>query len=127
MPYIVKTAAFSLSAILLFGLMALSVRGILDPQSAAESFGVPIDDPSAALYQGVYRSRNFMIALAGAVFLLAGMWRALAILTTAAILLPAYDIATLALANLPIAFVHPATLVALALVASLQWARVRVG
>jgi Domain of unknown function (DUF4267) len=122
---LLRIATTTLTVLLLAALTLLSVRGMIDPQGAAANFGVPATDPEAAFYQIVYRSRNLMIAIAGFIFLFAGMWRALAILTTVAIGLPLFDIAALKLAATPVSAVHPATLVALVVVAALLWMRVR--
>ncbi|PZO47202.1 MAG: hypothetical protein DCF16_18080 [Alphaproteobacteria bacterium] len=116
-------AAYAVSVLLLVVMALLSVRGIVDPAGAAASFGVPVDDPSAYLYQLVYRSRNLVIAVAGLAFLFFGMWRALAILATVAIALPAFDIYALTQAGREVTVVHPATLVALAIMTILLWLR----
>ncbi|MBC7956829.1 MAG: DUF4267 domain-containing protein [Cytophagales bacterium] len=113
-------------AVLLLGaLVALSVRGIVDPASAALAFGVPAVDSSAQFYHAVYRDRNLVLAVTGFVFLLSSMWRALAILATTAISLPAYDIAVLTLAQVPVAGVHAVTLAGLVVLSILLWLRVR--
>ncbi|MGE0742939.1 MAG: DUF4267 domain-containing protein [Hyphomonadaceae bacterium] len=113
----------TLVLLLLIGFLAL--RGIIDPPAAAANFGVAVDDPAAALYSSVYRSRNLVIAAAGLIFLGLGMWRALAILMTASIALPAFDIWLLASSGIDVALVHPATLVGVTLVAALLWLRLR--
>lgn len=124
MKPVVKLASLVLSAVLLTALLSLSVRGIIDPGAAAASFGVPVTEPSAELYQSVYRSRNLTIAATGIFFLFGGMWRALAILTSAAIALPLFDIAILKMSGVAVTAVHPATLVALVIVAAILWLRV---
>ncbi|MBL8558798.1 MAG: DUF4267 domain-containing protein [Hyphomonadaceae bacterium] len=120
-----NTVTYVVALILLATLLLLSVRGLLDPASAAASFGVTVDDPSAELYQSVYRSRNLIIAGTGLMFLFTGMWRALAVLSTASIALPAFDIYVLKAASLEVAAVHPATLVALVVLSVLLWLRIR--
>jgi hypothetical protein len=75
----------------------------------------------------IARSRNLVLALAGLVFLLASMWRALAILLTASVLLPVYDIVALTVAHAPVPVVHPITLGVLATLAALLWLRVHEG
>lgn len=122
---VLNTITYVVALLLLAALLLLSVRGILDPAAAAASFGVSVDDPSAELYQSVYRSRNLIIAGAGLVFLFTGMWRALAVLSTASIALPAFDIYALKAASLDVATVHPATLVALVVLSGLLWLRIR--
>lgn len=124
MQRMLDLATLALTWLMLGVLALLSIRGMLDAPSAAASFGVPIDDPAAALYQLVYRSRNLVIAVAGIVFASIGQWRSLAILTTIAIALPAFDIAFLMARGTPVAAVHPTTLVVLLVVAALLWRRV---
>jgi len=119
----VNVAAYAVSLLLLAVMVLLSVRGIVDPAGAAASFGVPVDDPAANLYQLVYRSRNLVIAAAGLAFLFFGQWRALAILATLAIALPAFDIYALTQAGIAVTLVHPATLAALCVMAALLWVR----
>lgn len=125
MTYALKITTIGFVALLLALLALLSLRGLIDPQSAATSFGVPVDDPAARLYQMVYRSRNLIIAVSAIVFLVAGMWRALAILTTAAVALPVFDIVALKAAQMPVTAVHPLTLVALVAASALLWLYVR--
>ncbi|HEX5656603.1 MAG TPA: DUF4267 domain-containing protein [Polyangiales bacterium] len=119
---VVTTAGVALA---LTVLVLLAVRGIVDPRAAALAFGVAAGDDSAAFYQAVYRSRNLVLALTGFAFLFSSMWRALAILLTASVALPVYDIVALALVDAPISLVHPITLGVLLTLASLLWLRVR--
>lgn len=114
-----------LAGTLLTVLALLSIRGMLDPAAAARAFGVLAEHPSAGFYHAVYRDRNLVLAIVGLAFLLQAMWRALAILTTVAVTLPAYDIVALRAADVPVAMVHPVTLVSLAILAALLWLRVR--
>lgn len=125
MPRLVRLLATVLSTLLLLAFALLAIRGLLDAPTAAANFGVPVDHPAAAAYQLVYRSRNLVIALTGLVFLLLGMWRALAILTTACIALPLFDILLLRDVGIPVAAIHPVTLAALVLLSTLLWWRVR--
>jgi hypothetical protein len=124
MSRLVRYVAPVLSITLLGVLAALSVRGIVDPAGAAASFGVPVGDPAAELYQVVYRSRNLVLAIVGLAFAGTGQWRALAVLATASIALPAFDIWALTQAGLAVTAVHPATLAALVVLAGVLWARV---
>lgn len=121
---LVGHVTLGLTWLVLMLLLALSVRGLVDAHSAAASFGVPLTDPATQLYHGVYRSRNLLISAIGIIFLLASMWRALAILTTAAIALPLFDIVLLQSMSMRVTWIHPATLVVLLLVAALQWLRI---
>jgi hypothetical protein len=112
------------SVVLVLGVLALlAVRGIVDPRSAARAFGVAATDDAASFYQGVYRSRNLMLALTGFAFLFSSMWRALAILVTASIMLPIYDIVALRVVDAPVAIVHPITVGVLAALSALLWLR----
>jgi hypothetical protein len=124
MSRILRIVTTSSVALALTVLALLAIRGIVDPRSAALAFGVAAGDDSAAFYQAVYRSRNLVLALAGFVFLLSSMWRALAILLTASALLPVYDIVALTVADAPVPVVHPITLGVLAVLAALLWRRV---
>jgi hypothetical protein len=112
-----------LAGLLLLALAALAVRGIVDPKAGALAFGVAAIDPSAEFYHAVYRDRNLVLAAAGLVYLAAGMWRALAVLTTAAVTLPVYDIVALKAAQAPVAPLHVITLTALVVLAVLLWLR----
>jgi hypothetical protein len=123
MPRLLVHVTTLLAALLLVGFAVLAVRGMLDPATASANFGIAAEHPDAAAYQLVYRSRNLVIAVTGLLFLLLGMWRALAILTTACIFLPAFDIALLVRSNVPVNAIHTVTLVALAIVAGLLWWR----
>lgn len=113
-----------LATLLLLALAVLSVRGMLDPRAAAHAFGVPAADESAAFYHAVYRDRNLVLSLVGIAFLCSRMWRALAILVTISISLPAYDITVLKLAQVPVAPAHTATLVSLVVLAVVSWLHV---
>jgi len=123
--WMINIGAAALAWLLLGILALLSVRGLVDPAGAAASFGVPLPSPEAVLYQQVYRSRNLVLALTGMALLVTGAWRPLAILTSLSIALPLFDIWIIKAAGLPVAAVHPATLVGLVLLAILVWARVR--
>lgn len=114
----------ALAALLLTAMALLSIRGMLDPRAAAHAFGVAASDEAAAFYHAVYRDRNLVLAATGLAFLFASMWRALAILATVSVTLPAYDIVVLKLANVLVAPAHPITLGALVALAVLLWIRV---
>jgi hypothetical protein len=114
----------ALAALLLAAMAALSVRGIVDPHAAAQAFGVPVGDGSAAFYHAVYRDRNLVLAVTGFVFLFLRMWRALAILATISISLPVYDIVVLKMDGVPVVPVHWVTLAGLVMLSVLLWLRV---
>ena len=88
-------AAIVLTALLLLGFAVLSLRGLIDPQQASGRFGAPVSDSAGALFYRVYLSRNLVIVVAGAVFLLARQWLPLAVLVTITAALPSpFDICT---------------------------------
>ena len=76
-------AATGLTVLLLLGFAALSLRGLIDPQSASARFGTAVSDSAGTLFYRVYLSRNLVIVAAGAMFLLTRHWTALSILLTA--------------------------------------------
>ena len=63
-------AATVLTVLLLLGFAALSLRGLIDPQSASARFGTAVSDSAGTLFYRVYLSRNLVIVAAGAMFLL---------------------------------------------------------
>jgi Domain of unknown function (DUF4267) len=118
-------AAVVLTSLLLLGLAILALRGLVDPQTASTRFGLPVSDAAGGLFYRVYLSRNLVIALTGAIFLLSRQWGPLAILVTITAALPVFDMSVLSLnGTLPPA-VHPISLVLLALAAALLWRRAR--
>lgn len=122
----VRLAAPVLAGLLLAGFTFLAIRGLIDPAAGSTRFGLVADDAAARLFYRVYLSRNLVIIAAGLAFLLTGMWRALAILCTAAIFLPAFDHVVLQGSGVvPPAF-HLATLVVVSLIAAVLWLRTRV-
>ena len=107
-------------AFVLFG-----IRGIYDPTAASMRFGVPADDPVEMFYYRVYLARNLVIVGAGLVMLILRQWRSVAILLTAALLLPTFDAILLyrelgADAGLT---VHIVTGVIVAIAAALMWVK----
>jgi hypothetical protein len=118
-------SATVLTSLLLLGFVALALRGLIDPQQASARFGAPVSDAAGGLFYRVYLSRNLVIAVVSAIFLLSRQWSALAILLTVAALLPLFDMSVLVLSGVrPPAF-HPLALVLLALAAALVWRRAR--
>jgi hypothetical protein len=71
-------AAIVVTALLLLTLAALSLRGLIDPQTASTRFGTPVTDTAGSLFYRVYLSRNLVIVVSGAIFLLTRQWMALA-------------------------------------------------
>ena len=118
-------AAIVLTTLLLLGFAILSVRGLIDPQQASARYGEKVSDPAGALFCRAYLSRNLVIAVAGAIFLLLGQWRALAILVSATVALPLFDMSVLSSDGVTPPLTHPVSLVLLALTATLLWFRAR--
>ena len=120
-------AAVALASLLLLGFALLSVRGLIDPQSASVRFGASVNDASGTLFYRVYLSRNLVIVAAGAIFLLSRQWGPLAVLVTATAALPLFDMTVLSLDGVAPPAVHPIALALIALTAALLWRRVVVG
>ena len=120
-------AAVALASLLLLGFALLSVRGLIDPQSASIRFGASVNDAAGTLFYRVYLSRNIVIVAAGAVFLLSRQWLPLAVLVTATAALPLFDMTVLSLDGVAPPSVHPIALVLIALTAALLWRRAVVG
>src|SRR6185369_10999223 len=99
------TAAVVLATLLLLGFAVLSVRGIIDPQTAAARFGAEVNDA------------------AGVLLLLMRHWRPLAILITVTAALPVFDMTVLSLNGVTPPFVHPVALLLILLTAALLWRR----
>jgi hypothetical protein len=116
-------AAIVLTSLLLLGFALLSLRGFFDPQQASVRFGAPVSDAAGALFYRVYLSRNLVIAIIGAVFLLSRQWTPLAILLTVTVALPVFDMTVLMLSGATPPVFHPVALVLLALAAALLWRR----
>ena len=53
-------AAIVLTSLLLLGFVVLSLRGLIDPQTASARFGAPVSDAAGALFYRVYLSRNLV-------------------------------------------------------------------
>jgi hypothetical protein len=118
-------ATTALTALMLLAFVVLALRGLIDPQPASARFGAPVSDAAGALFYRVYLSRNLVIVVAGAIFLLSRQWTALAILLTAAAFLPVFDMSVLALNGVTPPAFHPIALLLLALTAALLWRRAR--
>jgi hypothetical protein len=117
----IGTVALTALLLLLFAL--LSLRGWIDPQPASARFGAAVTDPAGALYYRVYLSRNVVIVVAGAILLLLGQWRALAILISVTAALPVFDMSVLSLNGATPPAFHALALVLLGLAALLLWRR----
>ncbi len=118
-------AAIVLTVLLLLGFALLSLRGLIDPQQASARFGAAVSDATGALFYRVYLSRNLVIAVSGAIFLLSRQWRPLAILLSISAALPLFDMTVLSLNGVTPPVFHPLALVLLALTAALLWWRAR--
>jgi Domain of unknown function (DUF4267) len=120
-------AATALTALLLLGFAFLSLRGLIDPQSASARFGSAVSDPAGTLFYRVYLSRNLVIVVVGAVLLVTQQWRALSVLLTVTAALPLFDMAVLSASGITPPFFHPAAFVLIAIAAALLWRRARPG
>ena len=118
-------AATVLTVLLLLGFAALSLRGLIDPQSASARFGTAVSDSAGALFYRVYLSRNLVIVVAGAIFLITRHWTALAVLLTVTAALPLFDMAVLSQNGVMPPFFHPAAFAIIAVAAALSWRRAR--
>jgi Domain of unknown function (DUF4267) len=118
-------AATALTALLLLGFAFLSLRGLIDPQSASARFGSAVSDPAGTLFYRVYLSRNLVIVVVGAVLLVTRQWRALSVLLTVTAALPLFDMAVLSASGITPPLFHPAAFVFIAIAAALLWRRAR--
>jgi hypothetical protein len=122
--FLLNTTALLLGAlILLLGFAALSLRGLIDPQSASARFGSAVSDPAGTLFYRVYLSRNLVIVAAGAILLLRQQWSALSILLTVTAALPLFDMAVLSANGVTPPAFHPAAFLLIAIAAALSWRR----
>jgi len=119
-------AAVVLTALLLLGFAVLSLRGLINPQQASARFGSEVADAAGGLFYRVYLSRNLVIVICGAIFLVLRQWKPLAILLTVTALLPVFDMTVLSSSGVTPPVFHPIALVLLALTAALLWRRVAV-
>ncbi len=117
-------AAIALTSLLLLGFAVLSLRGLIDPQPASLRFGMPVSDAAGALFYRVYLSRNLVIVATGAIFLLSGQWKPLAILLTLTTALPVFDMSVLLSNGVTAPAFHPVALALIAITAALLWRRV---
>ncbi len=118
-------AAPILTAMLLLLFAVLALRGLVDPQGASARFGTTVSDSAGTLFYKVYLSRNLVIVIAGAALLILRMWKALAILISAAALLPIFDMAVLTSSGTTPPAFHTIALGLLAITAALLWRRAR--
>ena len=116
-------AAIALATLLLLGFAALSLRGLFVPEQASARFGLPVHDAAGALFYRVYLSRNLVIVITGAIFLLTRQWTPLAILVTVTAALPLFDMSVLSLGGVTPPGFHPIALVLIAVTALLLWRR----
>jgi hypothetical protein len=116
-------AAIVLTALLLLAFALLSIRGTIAPGQASARFGLEVTDPAGTLFYRVYLSRNLVIAVTGAIFLVLRRWTPLAVLVTVAVALPVFDMSLLSLGGVMPPVFHPAALALLAVTAALLWRR----
>jgi hypothetical protein len=107
-------AAIVATALLLLAFAALSVRG-------------SVADAAGSLFYRVYLSRNLVIVITGAIFLLTRQWTPLAILLTVTAALPVFDMTVLSSSGVSPPVFHPLALALIAVTAALAWRRVAAG
>jgi hypothetical protein len=76
------------------------------------------------LFYRVYLSRNLVIVITGAIFLLTRQWTPLAILLTVTAALPVFDMTVLSSNGVTPPVFHPLALALIAITAALAWRRV---
>lgn len=99
---------------------------MINPQAASARFGSEVADAAGGLFYRVYLSRNLVIVISGAIFLLMRQWLPLAILLTVTALLPVFDMTVLSSSGVTPPVFHPIALALLGLTAALLWRRVAV-
>jgi hypothetical protein len=101
----------------------LSLRGLIDPQTASARFGTPVSDIAGSLFYRVYLSRNLVIVVSAVIFLLWRQWTPLAVLLTVTAALPMFDMSALWLSGITPPVFHPIALALIAITAALLWRR----
>ena len=91
---------------------------------ASARFGSEVADAAGRLFYRVYLSRNLVIVICGAIFLLMRQWMPLAILLTVTAVLPVFDMTVLSSSGITPPVFHPIALALLAVTAALLWRRV---
>ena len=114
------------AVVLILAFVVFGVRGIYDPTAASMRFGLSADEPAEMFYYRVYLARNLVIVLAGLTMLALQQWKSVAILLTAALVLPVFDAILLYRERGPEAglTVHVVTGVIVAIAAGLMWCKV---
>ena len=115
-------AAIILTVIILLALGA-ALRGMTAPDAASARFGLPVTDAVGAMFYRVYVSRNIVLLVASAIFLVTQMWRPLAILLSVALTLPVFDMWILNANGQTPPLLHPVTFVVMAAAVALLWRR----
>ena len=116
-------AAIVFTSLLLLAFAVLSFRGLIEPQQASARFGTAVSDAAGTLFYRVYLSRNLVIVVSGAIFLLLRQWTPLAILVTLTAALPVFDMSVLSQNGVSPPAFHPIALALIALTAALLWRR----
>ena len=96
------------------------MRGLIAPEQASARFGAPVADAAGSLFYRVYLSRNLVIVITGAIFLLTRQWTPLAILLTVTAALPVFDMAVLSSNGVTPPVFHPLALALIAITAA-RW------
>src|ERR1044072_3375125 len=103
-------AAIVLTALLLLAFAALSLRGLIAPEQASDRFGAPLVDAAGSLFYRVYLTRNLVIVITSAIFLLTRQWTPLAILLTVTAALQVFDMTGLSSSGVTPPVFHPLAL-----------------
>jgi len=120
-------AAVGLTSLFLLGLAAASILGLLDPQNASVSFGMPVSDAAGALFYRVFASRNLVIVASCLAFLVSRQWKPLAIVVTLTSALAAFDMTVLTFDGRSPPTFHSVTLVLIIVTSALLWRRATIG
>ena len=100
------------------------MRGLIAPEPASARFGAPVTDAAGSLFYRVYLSRNLVITVTGAIFLLTRQWTPLAILLTVTAALPVFDMTVLSSNGVTPPVFFSLALALIAITAALAWRRV---
>jgi hypothetical protein len=117
-------AALVITSLLLLLFAFVSIRGLIDPQQLSGRFGAPVTDAAGTLFYRVYLSRNLVIVVSGAIFLLLRQWTPLAVLLTVTSALPLFDMSVLSLNGVTPPVFHPVAFALIVVAAALLWRRV---
>lgn len=125
MKNVLSTLGVVLASLLIAAFVFLAARGLIDPSAASARFGAAATDAAGQFYYRVYLSRNLVIVLAAAAFLVLRRWRPLAIVMTLVILLPLFDISSLKANGIQPPVFHYIALAWVVVTSALLWIKAR--